>query len=547
MVSNLTDHLEFLFKNDSGYVYSPVKKADGNWVPRFFNWPLEATALADYLVTESASSDVYLSPVIYKEKRIANDAISHSNVVWIEFDGKRELKWTEIPEPDAIIQTSSSTHLHCFWRTDQLNVETLEDINRRLTYYLEADSSGWDAVQVLRVPDTMNYKHNITTKLIKLKAQIHPVSDFDKAPVLEKAPEVFTFDNILEVDTVLRTNTLSPALMKQVKSEIVLHPYRSEFLMKMGYELAEAGLDPLEIVSCLYYIDCRIKKFVGRSDQLKRLSEIASRATFKAEQDTYLSVYSPADILSHTNNLEWIIPGWLHNTGFMIVSGQPGVGKTQFCFDFSYRLATGKVILGKEISRPYKVLFFSLEMDVPELQYIFKHQSKEFLETALWNTNLSIVSPDWDSGMQSFEKTLQEINPDILIIDSISELATDDLKESEAREILRWIKKIRKANNVAVIAIHHNRKASDGNKKPRKLSDLYGSYLFAKSTDTVLSLWQEEGRELLDMDSLKTRFGKDVSFKLRRSENLVFERGEIEVASSESTGPTETKISLNFR
>lgn len=547
-MSNLTDHLEFLFKNDSGYVYSPIKRTSGEWVQKFFTWPTEKLSLESWLVAESKTSDVYLSSVIYKEKRVSNEAISHSNVVWIEFDGKRELKWTDIPEPDAIIQTSSTSHLHCFWRTEQLNVQTIEDINRRLTYFLEADGSGWDATQVLRVPDTFNYKHHLPTKLLRLSVNgNHDVAAFDKAPAIEKPPEVFTYETLLDVDVVLRSNSLSPNLIKLVKSEIVIHPNRSDFLMKLGYELAEAGLDPLEIVSCLYLADSRIKKFVGRSDQLKRLSEIASRAIFKTEQITFLSVYSPQDILSHTNSLEWIIPGWLHSTGFMIVTGQPGVGKTQFCFDLAYRLSVGSNILNKKIGRPYKVLFFSLEMDVVELQYIFKHQAKEFLLTSLWNANLSVVSPDWDNDFSSFEKTLQELAPDVLIIDSISELATDDLKESEARTILRWMKKIRKSNNCALIAIHHNRKASDSNKKPRKLSDLYGSYLFGKSTDSVLSLWHEEGRDLLDLDELKVRFSKSKEYKLNRSENLVFEIGEVDVASSESNAVDSGKVNLNFR
>lgn len=547
-MSNLTDHLEFLFKDDSGYVYSPVKQKDGKWVQRFYNWPLERGNLEDWITSNSLESDVYLSPVLFKEKKVSNDSISHSNVVWIEFDGKQSISWQDIPEPDLIVQTSAPNHLHCYWQVPPITDPTvIEDTNRRLTYFLGADGSGWDAVQVLRPPDTINYKHGVPTKLVKLAPVGYDLSAFDKAPKIERPPEVFVYEDLLDVDQIIKANGLPIGLIKLIKSEIVLHPHRSEFLMKLGYELAEAGLDPLEIVSCLYTADSRIKKFVGRSDQLKRLSEIASIALFKSEQSQFLSVYSPQDILSHTVDLKWVIPGILHSTGFVIISGQPGVGKTQMCFDWAYRLSVGSEIFGRVLDRPYKVGFLSLEMDVVELKYIFEHQAKAFDSKNLWNSNLFVLSPDLDQGLDMFVKTIEDLNPDVIFIDSLSELATDDLKESEARQIVRELKRIRKTCNVGLVLIHHNRKASDGNKKPRKLGDLYGSYIFGKATDAVYSLWQEDPeRNVLELDALKVRFGKQSGFKIKRTEHLTFELVSGDTTNVTTVEPTTGTVSLKF-
>ena len=476
------------------------------------------------MISEAVENDVYLSPVVWKAKKISKENFDHSNVVWIEFDGKHSLKWDQIPEPHLVVQTSVATHQHCYWKVAPIDVEAVEEVNRRLTYFLEADTSGYDYQQVLRVPDTVNYKHNLPVKLIRLeKSQPVGLEIFDSAPVIEKNAEVFTYEGLLNVDEVIRDNDMDAYLISRIRNDISIHPHRSEFLMSTGHLMAEAGLDPLEIVTCLYYIDCRIKKFVGREDQLKRLSEIASIATFKAQQALYVSVYSPMDIVNHHIELDWLVPGFLHSTGMWIITAMPGTGKTQWCFDLAYRLACGLKVLDKEAyKKPLVVAFLSLEMDVVELKYIFQAHFKEFSSNPLWNKNVFVISPDMENETISIEKTIKEINPDVLIIDSISELASDDLNETEARKIMRWLKKMRKGCNMGIVAIHHNRKANDSNKKPNKLADLYGSYLFGKNTETVASMWHEDGRETIDFDFLKARFGKKMNYKIKRSENLTF-------------------------
>jgi archaellum biogenesis ATPase FlaH len=546
-MTDLGRHLDFLFKEDSGYVYAPIKRPNQEWKQKWFQWPTEKPELTDWIITEGLESDVYLGPVIYKEKKVAKDSIDHSNVVWIEFDGKEDIKWEKLPEPDAIIQTSTSTHLHCFWQMEPLSSDSLEDINRRITYYLEADSSGWDSTQVLRPPNTINYKHNVPVRSVKHTENLHQPKEFDAAPEIAKPVEIYTYEGLVSVKGI----KLDPTLSYKVNTEIVKHPHRSEFLMATGYYLAEAGLTGLEIVSCLFEIDNRIKKFVGRQDQLRRLSEIASIALFKVERASYISVYSPKEIITHSVDLEWIIPNLLHTTGMMILSGQPGVGKTQLTFDWTYRLAAGLPVLGLELSRPYRVAFLSLEMDVVELKYIFKHQAVDFKNQGLWNANTFIISPDIDSDMRGFEKTLIKINPDVLVIDSISELATDDLTETESRTIMKWMKKIRKVHNIAIIAIHHNRKASDTNKKPRKLADLYGSFIFAKNSETVASLWHEEGRIGLELDLLKARFSEKRTINLLRTAHLTFDVvTTVKEVISDSRDTGETKpgtITFNFQ
>lgn len=518
-MSDLEKFAEFLFGNRSGYVYVATKKRDSSWGQHFFNWPLQKQKILDFVKTSSIEDDVYVSPALFSDKSGKKESIKDSSVVWIEFDGKAEIDYKGLPEPDLVVQTSTSSHLHCYWKLDSpIDVSTIEDINRRLTYYLEADSSGWDASQVLRPPDTTNWKSvaGKPVRLLKLEDNSHAVGSFDRAPSIETPLAIIVYDNLIPEHELKIPNELKDRIFRQIAVE----PTRSSFLMSTGYLLAEAGMDALEIVSALYLVDCRIKKFVGRTDQLIRLSEIASIAIMKSQTLDEES-YSPLEIVNHELDLEWYLEGWLHSKGIMILSGAPGVGKTQFALYLGYCLSTGVGVFNKTPGKPLTVGVLSLEMEVVELKYILARQASGYDNLTLWDSNTKVFTYE-EGSLGAYEKTIEKHRPDVLIIDSLSELANDDLAESEARKIMRWLKKMRRLYDCSMIVIHHNRKASDTNKKPRKLSDLYGSFIFAKLSETVISLWAEEGSNLIELDTLKTRFGRTEHIKLKRDDNLVF-------------------------
>src|SRR5690606_1870011 len=76
-----------------------------------------------------------------------------------------KLLWADLDEADprtcaikpTIAIESSPGRFAGLWLVD---APMTEEINRRLTYFLGADKSGWDLTQVLRVPGTNNYKYN---------------------------------------------------------------------------------------------------------------------------------------------------------------------------------------------------------------------------------------------------------------------------------------------------------------------------------------------------------------------------------------------------
>jgi RecA-family ATPase len=134
---------------------------------------------------------------------------------------------------------------------------------------------------------------------------------------------------------------------------------------------------------------------------------------------------------------------------------------------------------------------------------------------------------DETSTIQKYEKLIEQIKPSVIVIDSLTELLDSFSGETplvQSRLAMKWCRRIRRQYQTAVVLIHHNRKATEGNKKPKSLSDLAGSFQFGKDSDTVIQLWEDH--KGLEFSTVKTRFGPKHEFLIVRNQNLWFRRKE---------------------
>lgn len=538
-MDDLDYYLDVLFEGLEGYVYSPIKKPN-KWEQNFFSYPEQRQELKEHIQTRSSEGDIYISPAVYSAKDAHKPSIKALQCIWVEFDGNETINFKNVAEPTMMVQTSLKTHNHCYWRVGHLDQQTVEDYNRRLHYHLDADYSGWDAVQLLRPPGTFNHRRSLPTALVH-KSDIHYKTDnFDLIPAVP-APvfETITTETLLNPLEVLRDHQLPQKLRKMIKKEEPVEPYRSSFLARLANELAEEGLSGPEIVSLLKVADDRVGKFANRSDQLLRLSQLADYALHKLEADEALEVYTAEEILNREETLSWIYPGILHTTGQMILSSAPGVGKTQLLCQMAYHLENNLRFLGYQSNAKHKVFFMSLEMRWLEIKYILQHHNKEWKEPA----KFQLI--DEAATLVKYEDLINEHQPTVVMIDSLSEILEDEeAANSEAKKIMRWIRKIRRRYGLAVVIIHHNRKATEGNKKPKSLADLAGSFLFAKDTETVVQLWEEKDRQgntkYLELSAVKARYGPKFAFNVQRNENLWFSRMD-SVSNNERTNQPDSQ------
>lgn len=156
---------DYIWQDTKGFVYLPVE-FEGNWTNYMFSWPRQKGAVVRHVLKWSAiTANVFYSPALYSVARPLKENVMGTWVLWVDFDGNAPLTWDEInvPSPTLIVQSSIPRHEHCYWKLDEFidDASVIDDRNRALAYTLHADTSGWDADQILRPIHTTNHKRGV--------------------------------------------------------------------------------------------------------------------------------------------------------------------------------------------------------------------------------------------------------------------------------------------------------------------------------------------------------------------------------------------------
>lgn len=164
----LGEFFDYIWGDTEGYVYLPIQPepyGPKDWAGAMFSWPRQKAGVIRYVLKNTAlKANVFYSPAIFSVASPKKDSVLGSWVLWVDFDGNAPSTWdNDVPTPTLIVQSSLEGHQHCYWRLDEFltDIPTLEDRNRAIAYLLGADTSGWDADQLLRPIHTMNYKRNL--------------------------------------------------------------------------------------------------------------------------------------------------------------------------------------------------------------------------------------------------------------------------------------------------------------------------------------------------------------------------------------------------
>ncbi len=169
-----------------------------------------------------------------------------------------------------------------------------------------------------------------------------------------------------------------------------------------------------------------------------------------------------------------IVPGSL-----ILLGGEPGIGKSTLLLQISLKL-------------PYKTLYVSGE----ESQKQIKMRAERITPNG---DNCYILT---ETKTQHIFRQIQEIDPEIVIIDSIQTLHTDHIESSpgsisQIRECTAELIKFAKESNVPVILIGHITK--DGS--------IAGPKILEHMVDTVLQFEGDRNHVYRILRSLKNRFG----------------------------------------
>ena len=184
-------------------------------------------------------------------------------------------------------------------------------------------------------------------------------------------------------------------------------------------------------------------------------------------------------IITKNNELDTVLGGGLVKGSVTLLGGEPGIGKST-------------LLLQVALNIPQKVLYVSGE----ESQSQIKMRAKRL---AIKNTNCLILT---ETNTQQIFKSVEEVTPDVLVIDSIQTLHTNTIEASpgsisQIRETAAELIKFAKETATPVFLIGHINK--EGN--------IAGPKILEHMVDVVLQFEGDRNHTYRILRSQKNRFG----------------------------------------
>ena len=210
-----------------------------------------------------------------------------------------------------------------------------------------------------------------------------------------------------------------------------------------------------------------------------KVSETKSKRVSKSQKVKDISTTSEARLNTKNNELNRVLGGGIVPGSLTLLGGEPGIGKSTLMLQIALQLH-------------YKTLYVSGEESAQQIKMRAEriHPDSE---------NCYILT---ETKTQNIFSQIAELNPDIVVIDSIQTLQTDYIESSpgsisQIRETTTELIKFAKETHTPVILIGHITK--DGN--------IAGPKILEHMVDTVLQFEGDRNHVYRILRSQKNRFG----------------------------------------
>lgn len=396
--------------------------------------------------------ELYFTPAKFLDKSRSENTVEEGRVCFADLD-EVDPEIIEQELRPSIAWESSPDRYQAVWLMLGVDVHAYDagGVNQRLTRYLGADPSGYDAPQVLRVPGRMNYKPEYREEndgapvpgqlLWSEKGVQYPWTAFDSylpsAESLGISAVAMSDIEDEEIEAVDRHSVWGRVRLKvsanirrfmSMKSfQVTDDMDRSDILWQISCDLADAGCSVPEIIAILQPTPWN--KFDGRGDELFRLKMGAIRAKehslTKTDEEEALEGEGADESVKPSTPL-WLgdlamtsipRPNWLvHNVwtrgscGF--ISGAPKSYKSWIALDLAISVALGKPFLNYpqfDTGKPAKVLYLQEEDNLP----LVMHRAEQIVEGKAperhWHGQLIMSGSEPGRGGQSAPGTRTEL------------------------------------------------------------------------------------------------------------------------------------------
>jgi len=222
-----------------------------------------------------------------------------------------------------------------------------------------------------------------------------------------------------------------------------------------------------------------VEEIIQKEEKRNWKQNDAPKKTNKALKIKEITLDSEDRISSNNNEFNRVLGGGLVKGSMLLLGGEPGIGKST-------------LLLQIALTIPKKVLYVSGE----ESQSQIKMRAERLQNL---NTNCSILT---ETNTQNIFKSIEEIQPDVVVIDSIQTLHTEYIEASpgsisQIRETTAELIKFAKETSTPVLLIGHITK--DGN--------IAGPKILEHMVDVVLQFEGDRNHTYRILRANKNRFG----------------------------------------
>ncbi len=567
-MSDVEEFIDVLYGEGTGYVYVPTKHPSrSSWKKNFFAWPEQRQQIIDFIDSKTADHEVYISPSLFKKdcttSEITKETWSASRVLWAEFDGNTPgTDGLPVPEPTIRLRSSFDSHEHWYWLLPYTEHDPtrLEELNKRIAYALGADKSGFDYQQVLRPPSTVHHKSGsgIRTQLLDISSSVVSIERFVELPPVPEAVEIdFDTEHLPKIHEVLAFNDWDSDTLQLIFDRSPAKKRVSSSMFRLACEGCKNGMSNRDLLSLLIAVDDKWGKFKGRNDRIRRLRGLIrnARSLMSVQgEDEGPTLLSPQLVVQSDIEVKWVIEDYVQSGSLVHVVAKGRTGKTQFSLWTGLHLAIGKSFLNFKIKEPMKIVFVSLEMGIMGVKKLMETMLLAFtaaeLELIAENfrfyiptDRLSLNNPE---GLKILEGIVETFNPVGVMVDSLGVSFKGDINSNDPIidffDTLKY--RIRDKYNVFLWFIHHNRKATVGNMKPKTDADLFGSVYIYNLADTVFGMWPDENG--IEIYCLKMRLAEEFEpFRVTRDRQTLefkYARDQLPVSDVKFKLPKEDEV-----
>lgn len=203
----------------------------------YFQYPEEIDGAEQFCLRHSYEErEIYFcAHLLDHRRRIKANA---APLLALYADGDGAIVENGIPEPTAVVESSSGRE-QFYWRlTSPMPPQEAELLNRRLAYAMGADESGWDLTQLLRVPGTLNHKYPEApvVKVVTLREKRYDPEELNATlpPLPEGKPK--SADRSRKPRRLIQDVDLSRLSARM--RDLILHGNRREYLSRSEADFA---------------------------------------------------------------------------------------------------------------------------------------------------------------------------------------------------------------------------------------------------------------------------------------------------------------------